>query len=324
MKIKTVTMLFCVIAVMVITLNTHVQSNENEHHHTDHQKHETHEEHEDEHSDYIKLTEKERQEFGIKLELVSKGTLLKQVLFPAEVNIHLDRLAHVKPRYAGVVKKIYHHIGDKVQKGAVLAIVESNESLTRYKIQAPISGTIVEKHFTLGESVEENANGFSIADLSQVWITFSIYQDYMNKIKEGQSSTISTEDNRYQTKGRISYVSSVIDPHTRALTGRVVLKNTRHVLWKPGMFVNVRVNFDEIAGNMVIPKSALQRVEGKTAVFVQTPEGFEPHFVTLGEEDASHVIVLNGLTIGDKIATNGSFMLKAELEKESFGDGHAH
>jgi cobalt-zinc-cadmium efflux system membrane fusion protein len=59
-------------------------------------------------------------------------------------------------------------------------------------------------------------------------------------------------------------------------------------------------------------------------VFVQKKGGFQPHPVALGKEDANDIIVLEGIEHGETIVTQGSFTLKAELEKDAMGDGHAH
>ena len=152
--------------------------------------HERHDNHRDEPEKLIRLSEGQMKEFGIKVQKAKEGVISKEVVFPGEVQIHLDYLAHVKPRYSGVVKQIYHHIGDYVKRGEVLAIVESNENLSRYELKAPITGTIIQKHFTLGESVEESSNAFAIANLNKVWVNFSVTEDFLGQVEKGQAATV--------------------------------------------------------------------------------------------------------------------------------------
>ncbi len=47
------------------------------------------------------------------------------------------------PRFEGMVKEINKELGDSVQKGDVLATVESNDSLQTYPVRAEMAGTIM-------------------------------------------------------------------------------------------------------------------------------------------------------------------------------------
>ena len=61
-----------------------------------------------------------------------------------------------------------------------------------------------------------------------------------------------------------------------------------------------------------------------TVVFLETIEGFVPQPVRISRMDAVRAEVLDGLSAGDRYVSAGGFTLKAELGKESFGDGHGH
>jgi cobalt-zinc-cadmium efflux system membrane fusion protein len=74
----------------------------------------------------------------------------------------------------------------------------------------------------------------------------------------------------------------------------------------------------------LVPKTALQTVDNQPVVFIQTPEGFVPQTVTLGHKNDVYIEVTSGLTSGQRYVTRGTFTLKAQLAKGSFGDGHNH
>ena len=61
--------------------------------------------------------------------------------------------------------------------------------------------------------------------------------------------------------------------------------------------------------------SAVQSIKGETFVFVRTADGFEARQVVTGRYDSRRVEILRGLSIGDKIATANTFVLKADLGK---------
>lgn len=75
---------------------------------------------------------------------------------------------------------------------------------------------------------------------------------------------------------------------------------------------------------MIVPKSALQIVDGQTVVFVETAEGFEPRQVRVGSSNEVDAEIVDGLVPGQRYVARGGFTLKAQLEKGSFGDGHSH
>ena len=75
---------------------------------------------------------------------------------------------------------------------------------------------------------------------------------------------------------------------------------------------------------VVIPKTALQTLDERPTVFVETAEGFTPQPVTLGRSNDTVVELTAGLTPGQRYVTSGAFTLKAQLSKGAFGDGHGH
>ena len=50
----------------------------------------------------------------------------------------------------------------------------ANASLTRYEVVAPLAGTVIEKHITVGEMLKDDTEAFVVADLSTVWVDLNI------------------------------------------------------------------------------------------------------------------------------------------------------
>ncbi|MBA2849700.1 efflux RND transporter periplasmic adaptor subunit [Thermosulfuriphilus ammonigenes] len=198
---------------------------------------------------------------------------------------------------------------------------ESNNSLGRYEIKAPFSGTIIEKHITPGERVEANTVIFSLADLSTVWVMISVYRKDLPYCRPGQKVVLVAGENILRAEGVIDYVSPLLEERTRTARARVVLPNPEG-LWRPGMLVKAHILVKTITPKVAVPKSALQTIDGKTCVFVREPDGFRPRPVTTGQEGENLVEILSGLKPGEEYVSFGAFILKGELEKESFGDEH--
>ena len=201
-----------------------------------------------------------------------------------------------------------------------------DDSFTRFEIVAPFDGTVIERHITLGEVLKDETAVFQIADLSSVWVNVSVYQKDLQSIRKGQVVSISTGHDgnpaKDPTKAEIEFVSPLVKEETRTALARVTLPN-RSGTWRPGTFVNVKVMVEEFSVPVMIPRSAIQTVEGKTIVFVQEKDGFEARPVKVGRATDDQVEILSGLSSGEPFVAKGVFALKSELKKETLQD-HGH
>jgi cobalt-zinc-cadmium efflux system membrane fusion protein len=196
-------------------------------------------------------------------------------------------------------------------------------SFTRYEIVAPFSGTIIEKHISLGEVLGDDAEAFIIADLSVLWVNLSVYQKDLPFVRKRQPVVISGGYGLPDETSEISFVGPLVGEETRTAIARIILPNAEG-LWRPGMFVKAKIEVGDLQVDLVIPKSALQTVGDQTSVFVKTEEGFEPRAVTLGQSNETQVEIISGIQPGQEYVTSGAFTLSAQLSKGAFGDGHGH
>jgi cobalt-zinc-cadmium efflux system membrane fusion protein len=282
--------------------------------------HDGHDEHEE---GLIKLSPEVLEEFGVELDTARSGTIAFTTTLPGEIQINQDRLAHVVPRYPGLVLEVRKKIGDTVARGEVLAILEGNDSLTPFPLKSMIDGTVIDKHITLGESLQPDSVVYTIADLDDVWVNLTLYQKDLLLVRKGQPVTVTGGAHLPTAQGVIDYVSPTMDEHTRTGSARVVLPNPDGA-WKPGMFVLGAVFLGEEAAGVVVPATAIQTLEDGASVFVETAEGFEPRPVRLGRMNRLQVEILSGLRAGERYVARGGFTLKAELGRGEMDEGHAH
>lgn len=279
-------------------------------------------EHDDEHEDeVVNLTDEELYEFGIELATAGPGLLQQHMDLTGEIIIDPGRLAHIVPRFPGIVKEVRKEIGSRVQKGEVLAIIESNESLSPYEVISLIQGTVIDMHLTLGEVVSDASHTFTIADLSKVWINLSIYQKDLPYVNLNQTVIISAGPNMKEAIGKITYITPIIEEKTRTATARVKLPNPDG-RWKPGLFVTGRVITDEVEVPVRVPKTALEMMENQTVVFIKTDKGFRAQPVLGRRENEKFVEIISGLETGQEYVAKNGFIIKAELGKKAFSDEH--
>jgi cobalt-zinc-cadmium efflux system membrane fusion protein len=279
----------------------------------------------DEHDDHavVSFTTSEIEEFELRMAPAGKATVERLIELPGVVRANEDRLAHIVPRFAGIVIEVRRHIGDAVKSGETLALIESSHSLSAYALKTLLAGVIIEKHVTRGEAVTPDSQAFVVADLESVWIDLSIYQRDLNRIHPGQPARVIAGHDLPEAEGVISYVTPVVDETTRTATARIVLDNPDG-FWRPGMFASALVTVERAEVEIAVPVSALHMLDDATVVFVANGTEFRPRPVTVGRRDPQWAEIRSGLAAGESIVVDGGFTLKSELLRSEFGGGHAH
>lgn len=194
-------------------------------------------------------------------------------------------------------------------------------ALNRYEIRAPFAGTVMEKHISLGEAVKEDANIFTLSDLSTVWAEVAVPAKDLNAVRVGVKAIVRATAFDAKATGTIAYVGSLLGEQTRTAKARVALANPE-MAWRPGLFVNVEIVSDEKEVPVAVKIDAVQTVNDKPTVFVRVPGGFLAQQVTLGRSDGKVVEIVKGLRADTPYAAAGSFIVKSEQGKASAEHTH--
>ncbi|MBW2286683.1 MAG: efflux RND transporter periplasmic adaptor subunit [Deltaproteobacteria bacterium] len=271
----------------------------------------------------VSFTAAEIEEFELRVAPAGKAIIERFIELPGVVRANEDRLAHIVPRFAGIVTKVRRRIGDTVKSGETLAVIESSQSLSPYALKTLLDGVIIEKHVTRGEAVTPESQAFVVADLKTVWIDLSVYQRDLTRILPGQPARVIAGHDLPDAKGVVSYVTPVVDEVTRTAIARIVLDNPDG-FWRPGMFATAEVTVERVEIEIAVPITALHSLGQETVVFVKDSTGFRPRPVTVGRRDAQWAEVREGLAAGEPIVVHGGFTVKSELLRGEFSGGHGH
>ncbi len=187
-------------------------------------------------------------------------------------------------------------------------------------LTAPVSGTITSRSINPNEVVEPNKELMKVTNLSTVWVIAQVYEKDLHRLRVGSGASITTDAYPGRLfRGHVTYIDPILNPQTRTVPVRVELENPGQVL-KIGMYVNAAFGSLGNAESTVpvIPSSAVQTIDNRQLVFVATdkPNVFLLRYVRLGTETNGKYIVLEGLTVGDKIVNDRSFSLRAEWLKQ--------
>ena len=231
-----------------------------------------------------------------------------------------NRVAHFIPRFAGVVREVRKDLGDKVQRGDVLAVIESNQSLQPYEVRSQIAGEVIARHATVGEYVRDDREIFVVADLSEIWADFQVYRDDFNRIAQGQKIKIDLGQGQ-PLEATVIYVAPVIDEVTQSKLVRAVVPNPQGTL-RPGLFVMGSLASDMRQVPLAVRREAIQTFRDWSVVYLTDGHTFQAVPVELGRRDATYVEVLSGIASGDRYVAKNSFIVKADVEKS--GASHDH
>lgn len=75
--------------------------------------------------DVVRLSPEQLAQAGVVLAPLSGGTIVSHITLPGEVGLNLDSVLHVTPRVAGIASQVGSYLGDKVEAGQVLAVLDS-------------------------------------------------------------------------------------------------------------------------------------------------------------------------------------------------------
>ena len=239
-------------------------------------------------------------------------------------------------RIPGRVIELNAHVGDEVEQGQVLAVIESRQPgdpPPSIELKALQGGLVVDTHARIGEPVKPDSDLLDISDRSSVWAVARIPEPEAANIVPGTKARI-----RIPALGE-TFIEATLDRYgveanreAGTLEGIFVLDNSEGRL-QPGMRVEFSIITRSRKNVMAVPREAIQGDPTKRVVFVEDfelPNAFVRAPVVLGEENDRYVEIINGLFPGDEVVTRGSYALSFAGSgsgislKEALDAAHGH
>ena len=248
--------------------------------------------------------------------VIETTTKVRGKIVPSE-----HKIAHIIPRYAGLVREGRKHIGDRVEKNEIIAVIESNQSLQPFEIRSPIAGQVISGHVVAGEFVPANEEIYIVADLSEVWADFYVPLREQLSVKLNQKLRISSVIGNKTAEAKISYVAPHADEKSQSQLLRVSIANKDND-FMPGMFVTGKLVTNEIQADVAVRNSAIQMFRDWQVVFLKVGNTYEIRPLELGVTDGTWTQVLQGLNVNDEYVSKNAFVVKADILKS--GASHDH
>ncbi len=255
-------------------------------------------------------------------EEVRKGQLLATIYSPElyAAQQELITAASLKESQPALYKAVRNKLKLwKLSENQINQIEETGKVKENFPVYATVSGTVTEKLVQEGDYIKQGQPLLKIVNLNTVWANFDVYENQIDLFKKGQEVIVTT--NAYPNasfNGNVDFINPILDTRTRTVSLRVVLNNTEDV-FKPGMFVEGKIkgitsNKDDV---LSIPSSSILWTGKSSVVYLKINPNqpvFEMRNVTLGNKMGDDYEILEGLSSGDEIVTNGTFTLDAAAQ----------
>lgn len=189
---------------------------------------------------------------------------------------------------------------------------------SRFEMKSPLSGTVVERAVTPGQSVGGDPDQvlFTVADLDKLQVVADVYERDLALVKVKQAGRVTVEAYPdVSFPALVASIGDVVDPSTRTIKVRAWVNNEDRRL-KPEMFARLRLDVGDAASFLTVPKEAVLEVDGKQFVYVEeSPGRYVKQEVKVVNVSPEYFRVLQGLTPGQRIVVKGAVLIKGQEVK---------
>lgn len=270
----------------------------------------------------VNLTKENLTRVTVATEVVTRGNLGMTLKAVGRVSENLNKTAKVTSTLEGRLSKLNADLNDQVKAGDVLGLVQTPELLGKsLELKAPIDGVIMQRKSTVGELIGKDTEIYTISDPADLWVLAEIKERDLAAVHIGQETVFTVLAYHAETfRGKVVLLGNRVEAESRTLEVRIEVANADGRL-KPGMFADVEIATTALQDVLVISDQALQTLEDEQIVFVALSDTkFEKRVIKTGLEQHGRVQVLEGLKEGERVVTEGSFILKSELLKGELGE----
>lgn len=185
----------------------------------------------------------------------------------------------------------------------------ANLELSYANVKAPISGVIAQRSIKAGNFVQINTPIFRIVDTSRLEAVLNVPERELATLKPGLPVQLQVDAMPGKTFiGTVDRIAPVVDSGSG--TFRVISTFAGGGVLQPGMFGRLRIDYDNRADALVVPRMALLDDEGDPAVFVVRDNKVTRVPVKLGYLDGAWAEIREGVKPGDQVVIAGKTALR--------------
>ena len=187
--------------------------------------------------------------------------------------------------------------------------------LTRYKITAPIAGTILTRSVEPGQVIDLSTPLFTLADLSDLIVETDVDEVYATQIKSGMPALLRLAGETNNLDGTVYFVAPVVDSATGGLHVKISFTEPQQV--PVGLTVTANIIIDKQEAAISVPRSAIISSNSGDAVFVLENGRARHQPVTVVDWPAERLLVTEGLKAGEQLIVDAGGLSDGQSVKAS-------
>lgn len=213
---------------------------------------------------------------------------------------------------------------DNTLKQAQARVDNIRAVIAKKTVRAPFDGKLGIRRISIGQFLAKGSPVVSLHSLDPVYVDYSLPQQRLGDLSEGLKVNVSSDAFQgQQFKGSITAINPEIDAETRNVRIQATLANPRGQM-RPGMFVTIDTFLERSEKVLLIPSAAVLHAPFGNSVFViEEGKAAEPdkektlvvrqQFVRLGQQRGDFIVATEGVKIGEKIVSAGTFKLRSGM-----------
>ncbi len=258
---------------------------------------------------------------GVKTERAGSAVMSELINLSGRIEITPEGKADLRAWYPGRIVELRGELGQAVRKGQVMARVESSSSLQTYSIPAPIDGVIIEKNVNVGDTTEGKAL-FVVANPTMLHAEFFVYPRDAERVRVGQNVELHSLSGQANLRAKVEAILPTADLVSQTLMAHVHLPASAADQFRPGMGVEGQFEIAVAPTPLAVRTKAIQRFRDSDVVYAKVGNTYEVRMLEIGRRTPEWTSVTGGLEPGTEYVTDGSFLIRADIDKA--GASHDH
>jgi len=241
--------------------------------------------------------------FKRQVEMVEKGVGLEIDRQEAEARLKEARAEHERARHAA-------------------GLIGSGQGI-RFTVRAPTDGVVMAIRVAVGATVAPGGEALlELGDPSRLQVVAQVPESELRRVAVGQEAEVELPALAVRVAARVESFSPRVDPESRrtqlylALAKRTGKAADAAAGLRAGMLAQVILR---VAGEegLSVPAAAVLIKDGKRrVVYVERLDGtFEARDVRTGRNREGRVVILQGLSAGERIVVRGALLLDTQAEQ---------
>jgi cobalt-zinc-cadmium efflux system membrane fusion protein len=267
-----------------------------------------------------KISAEAAKQGGIEIARAGPATIGERRELFGTVELDPSARYEIRGQFPGRVVEVTKSVGQSVRRGELLARIESSESLQVYPVYSPVSGVIAERNGNPGDITHDQPL-YVITNPAGTTVVFNIFPRDLGVVRPGMQVLVETQDG--QPVGTATLGNYLAEGNAEAGTALVRAAIPNRGGWiRPGMAMRGTLQVNTQSVPLAVRTEAIQPFRDFQVVYANYGDQYEVRMLELGRRGPEYTEVLSGIEPGTPYVAEGSFLVRADIEKS--GASHDH